>query len=229
MASVDTTVPMPAVQHLAWLAPGKPSDKVLPEGVARAILARPVIVEEKPDGALIAIDFADGTARVHYRATLLGPGAHPQFQPLWGWLAEREDALQRALGKERVLYGEWCYATHGLRHEALPDWFLASDVYDRPSSRFVSVDRRNALLKATNLSLLPEVARTKVDVKTLTGWLGSHASALGSPHPAGFVVRLEQGDHLVERALLVRAEVATAPEPSTRKTLERNTLAVRSG
>jgi hypothetical protein len=49
---------------------------------------------------------------------------------------------------------------------------------------------------------------------------------LGSGTLAGLIVRLEQGDHLVERAVLVRQEVADAPdEPSARKSLERNTLA----
>lgn len=220
-------VPVPVVQHLAWLAPGKPKDKLFSEGEARAILSRPVVIEEKPDGALVAIDSPDGlTLRVHHRGALLGPSAHPQFQPLWGWLAEREDALTRLLGKERVLVGEWCWATHAVRHTALPDWFVASDLYDRKAGRWLSVDRRNAALRGTGLTALPEVARQKIDPKTLAGWLESHASAFGGKHPAGFVVKLEQGDHVVERALVVRAEVAQAhDEPSTRKTLERNAIA----
>jgi hypothetical protein len=217
----------PATPHLAWLSKRAPRDKVLPEGVVRALLARPVLLEEQPDGVLIGIDFPDGeSARVHRRGHLIGPGAHPQFHSLWGWLAEREAALARALGDKRVLFGQWCFATRAVRHDALPDWLIVSDVFDHESGRFWSAERRNALARQLGLATAPEVAHAKVDLKALVQRLGETASALGAGGPAGFVVRLEQGDHLVERAQLVRAEVADEPDdPSTKKTLGRNALA----
>jgi len=216
----------PATPHLAWLGKSRPRGKVLAAGLARAILARPVIVEEKPDGALIGIDFPDGlTPRVTRRAQVLGQGAHPQFQPLWGWLAAHEEALSRVLGQDRVLFGEWCFAQHAVRHDVLPDWFFVTDLFDRKSGRFLAADRRNALAAQMALVSAPEILRTKVDLKALAARLNASESALGHGRPAGLVVRLEQGDHLIERAQLVCAEVADAPdEPATRKTLERNAL-----
>ncbi len=214
----------PAPPHLAWLGTGKAHDKVLPAGVARAILARPVLIEERADGATIALSSDGDSVRVERRQQLLGPGAHPQFQTLWGWLAEREERLVRALGPI-VLLGEWCYATHGVRHDALPDWFIASDVFDRATAKLWSVDRRNALCRELELAVAPEVARMKTDVGSLTARLATSASLLGAGHPAGFMVRLEQDDHLVERALILAPAAADAPEePSTRKTLGRNQL-----
>lgn len=220
-------VPYPAPVHLAWLAKSRPRDKVLPEGTARAVLARPVIVEEKPDGALIGIAFPDGeSARVQHRNAILTHPGHAQFQPLWGWLATYQDALARRLGKGHVLFGEWCFATHTEPHDQLPDWFLAVDVLELATGRYWTVDRRNTLARDLGIATAPEILRNKVDLATLKTRLAETPSALGSGSAAGFVVRLESGDHLVERALLMRADLAEAPaDPATHKTLARNALA----
>lgn len=222
----DDIVPPPATPHLTWLGATKPHDKVLPAGTARAILARPVVIEELADGAVIALGSDGDTVRATRRQQVLGPGAHPEFNDLWGWIAEREERLARALGRRLVLFGAWCAATRTVRHDALPDWLVVHDVHERATGRFWSVDRRNALCRELDLATAPELARMKTDVPALVERLRTAPSALGSGHPAGLVVRLEQGDHLVERAVVTRAEVADAPdEPSTRKTLARNALA----
>lgn len=234
-------VPYPPTVHLAWLGSAKARARatVLPEGAARAVLARPVIVEEKPDGALIGIAFPDGQApRVQHRSAVLTHPAHAktegsrsaafavQFQPLWGWLQTFQGELAQRLGKNLVLYGEWCFATHSQRHDQLPDWFLAVDVLDLTTSRFWTVDRRNTLARDIGLAVAPEVMRNKTDLATLHLRLADTPSALGTGSPAGFTVRLESGDHLVERALLIRADVADTPgDPATHKTLARNALA----
>ncbi len=224
-------VPYPPPVHLAWLgtAPavkGRTRDTVLTEGVARAILARPVVVEEKPDGALIGITSDGDTLHVQHRSAVLTQPAHAQFQPLWGWLQTFQSDLVKRLGKTLVIYGEWCFATHTQRHDALPDWFLAVDVLDRTTGQFWSATRRNALARELGLATAPEVLRNKVDLATLRARLADTPSALGSGSPAGFTIRLESGDHLVERAQLIRADVATAPsDPATHKTLARNALA----
>jgi len=227
MAS-DDLVPPPASPHLTWLGQGKPHDKVLPAGTARAILARPVVIEELADGAVIGLASDGDTIQVSRRQHVLGPGAHPEFQTLWGWVAEREERLVRALGRRLVLFGAWCAVTHTVRHDALPDWLVVSDVYERGPGRFWSVDRRNTLCRELGLAAAPELARAKTDVPALVERLRTTASALGAGPPAGLVVRLEQGDHLVERAVVTRAEVADAPdEPSTRKSMTRNQLVAR--
>lgn len=231
MTTPAELVPYPPPVHLTWLATtpaikGRTRDTVLPEGAARAILARPVVVEEKPDGALIGIAADGDTLHVQHRGAALTQPAHAQFQPLWGWLQTFQSDLVRRLGKTLVLYGEWCFATHTQRHDQLPDWFLAVDVLDRTTGHFWTADRRNNLARELGLATAPEVLRNKVDLPTLRARLADTPSALGSGSPAGFVIRLESGDHLVERTYLVRADVATAPaDPATHKTLARNALA----
>lgn len=41
-------------------------------------------------------------------------------------------------GTRYILYGEWCAARHTVTYDALPDWFLAYDVYDTKEGRFFS-------------------------------------------------------------------------------------------
>jgi hypothetical protein len=59
-------------------------------------------------------------------------------------LATHESRLTETLG-DLVLFGEWCASFHTVRYDALPDWFLAFDVYDRGRAGFWSADRRGAL------------------------------------------------------------------------------------
>lgn len=217
----------PPTPHLAWRGRSKPRDKVLAPGVARALLSRPVLIEEHPDGALIALTADPHTELVtaHRRQAVLGPNAHPQFHTLWGWIAEHEATLARHLGDRYALFGAWCHATHATPYRALPSWFIAVDLLDRESGRFLSAELRDRRLHDMGLVAAPEVARVKTDLADLEKRLDTTPSALGAPHVAGLVVRLEQGDHLVERAVLLNAAVADAPEdPSPRKTLERNAL-----
>jgi len=59
-----------------------------------------------------------------------------QWQGLSAWLAQHEAALREALTPELILFGEWCCFTHSIAYTALPDWFIAFDVYDHASARF---------------------------------------------------------------------------------------------
>ena len=94
------------------------------------------------------------------------------------------------------------------------------------TGRYWTADRRNTLARDLGIATAPELLRNKTDLATLKTRLAETPSALGGGSPAGLVIRLESGDHLVERALLMRADLADAPaDPATHKTLARNALA----
>ena len=135
---------------------------------ASVFLADEVTVEEKVDGANlgIAVDAA-GQPVVWNRGTVLHPGSHPQFAPLWGWLAQRAVALGTALGGSLALFGEWCVAVHSARYDRLPDWFLAFDVCDVERDEFWSSDRRDALAARLGLATVPRVARDRFSLPAL--------------------------------------------------------------
>src|SRR5207247_2546240 len=133
-----------------------------------------------------------------------GPGAHPQFQALWAWMAKRRDALVEALGRGLMLFGEWCFAVHTIKYTRLPSWFLAFDVYDGAAKRFWSSARRDELLRRTNVTAVPSVARGKFTPPELLKLLGP--SRLTDGPMEGIYVRREDAEWLLDRAKVVRAE-----------------------
>jgi ATP-dependent RNA circularization protein (DNA/RNA ligase family) len=177
---------------------------MLPSEEAAALLEQPVIVEEKVDGACVGLSVAPGGAvRAQNRGGSLSPNSHAQFRPLWPWLARRETALREALGPDLVLFGEWCFARHAVAYDALPDWFLAFDVYDRNAERFWSRARREELTCRLALVSVPLLAAGCFDRAGLERLLGP--SRVGSAPMEGIYLRWEEGPWLNARAKLVRA------------------------
>ncbi len=194
----------PSTPHLAWLS-SQPvrQDKVLSPPEVRELLSAEVLVEEKVDGANLGISVSpSGELRVQNRGSYLGTHAHPQFQPLWPWLAARREPLTQALGSQLILFGEWCFAAHSIHYDALPDWFLAFDVYDRRAGRFWSSRRRDELVTALGLSRVPELARGRFHLDDLPRLFGP--SRLTHAPLEGLYVRRDEGDFLQARAKLVR-------------------------
>ncbi len=217
----------PHTPHVAWLGDGTPrDDKVLAPDEARELLADEVVVEEKIDGANLGFSVAaGGVLRAQNRGKLLElDRLDGQFRPLRRWLSARRHALVDALSPGLMLFGEWCYAVHSVRYTRLPDWFVAFDVYERATSSFYSVDRRNELARALSVETVPEVGRGRYDVAGLRGLLGRSRFAEGPAE--GVYVRREADGRLVRRAKLVRAEFVQAiDEHWSRRQLEPNELA----
>jgi RNA ligase len=197
----------PHTPHLAWLGSGTPrADKVLSRSEARSFLSGDVLVEEKVDGANLGFSLDErGILRAQNRGSHLDLDSPTgQWRPLKRWLTTRGDALAAALSPDLMLFGEWCHAVHSVRYTRLPDWFLAFDVYDRASGEFWSVARRNELARSLDLAVVPEIGRGRFDLTGLKALLGR--STLTDGPAEGLYVRREQGDHLLLRAKLVRAE-----------------------
>ena len=222
----DDIPKFPRTPHLAWLGTGEPrGDKVLSVEERKAFLAGKVAMEEKIDGANLGLSMGpDGRIRMQNRGGYIGPGAHPQFAPLWSWLAEREMVLAGALGSNLVLFGEWCFALHSIRYDQLPDWFLAFDVFDKSEGRFWSAKRRGELLAQLDLSAVPRLGHGHYSFGDLVDLL-NHPSSMGSGPLEGLYVRRESGGWLEKRAKLVRAEfVQTIDEHWSKRPLEKNQL-----
>ncbi|MBH1987453.1 MAG: RNA ligase family protein [Burkholderiales bacterium] len=218
----------PHTPHLAWLAAGAPrDDKVLSPDEARALLAHPVVVEEKLDGANMGISFsAEGVLHVQNRGQYLNRPHGGQFARLDEWLAIREDDLRDALGERLMLFGEWCAAQHSLDYASLPDWFLAFDVYDRVERRFWSTRRRNELAELIGLRQVPRVSSGLTTLAELTAWVQSHRSHYREGALEGVVVRHEDADWLLQRAKLVRADFVQSIEEHWRsRALQWNRIA----
>ena len=117
--TVDEFFRFPHTPHLQWLGEGQPrGDKILSPVEADILLRQPVVVEEKIDGANVGISVDEnGEVRAQNRgAYLTREMCHPQFKPLFQWLALRRWPLQDHLPSTTILFGEWCYAVHSVRY-----------------------------------------------------------------------------------------------------------------
>lgn len=217
----------PRTAHLVWLGEGQPrDDKVLLPSDAEALLAGSVVVEEKIDGANIGFSLGEGaTLRVQSRGSYLDPEfSHPQFRPLWPWLKARESEMVGALGSDRILFGEWCYAVHSVAYHRLPDWFLGFDVYDRSQGEFWDSARRNSLLETIRLHAVPRIAEGHFTIQGIEKVL-STPSRVGVGAVEGLVIRREAEGFTTARAKLVRREFTQAiDEHWSRGPLRRNQL-----
>lgn len=218
----------PHTPHLAWLGKEPPrDDKVLMPSEAEALLARPVTVEEKIDGANVGLSIDErGELRAQNRGSFLSrESAHAQFKPLFRWMDQRRSDLETALFPDLMLFGEWCYAVHSVAYDRLPDWFLAFDVYDRAAGQFWSVRRRDALVRELGLALIPTIAEGRFDLDGLQHLFGQ--SRFANSFVEGLYLRFDQGPALMARAKLVRTEfLQSLDEHWSRQPLRRNSLGV---
>ncbi len=217
----------PHTPHLAWLGPSQPrADKVLAPSEAEDFLSTPITIEEKVDGANIGISFTPaGDLTVKNRGTILTHGAHPQYQPLWPWLAQRQSQLHQALGSQLILYGEWCFAVHSIHYSALPDYFIAFDIYDQQAEKFFSVERRNSLTVSLGLTTSPILGQGRYSLSALQQLLVSTTSQFGVEPLEGIYLRRDASPWLHSRAKLVRPEFVQAIDDHwTHHPFEKNSL-----
>lgn len=217
----------PHTPHLAWLGKDSPrDDKVLSPEEARELLSGDVVVEEKLDGANLGFSVCtDGSIRAQNRGSYLHQPYPAQFSRLDDWMARHEDKLFDLLGEHLIAFGEWCAARHTLDYDALPDWWLMFDVYDRREQCFWSTSRRNALAVQLGVARVPRLHRGRTSIEQLRTWITTDHSLFRPGGIEGVVVRRESADWLLERAKLVHPDFTQAiGEHWRNRTIEWNRL-----
>jgi hypothetical protein len=107
------------------------------------------------------------------------------------------------LSDRYILFGEWCYAQHSVFYDRLPDWFLAFDIYDQGSRRFLSSVHRDRLLEKMSLAKVPCLGCGHFSYPELKKLLSQ--SKLTDQPAEGIYLRFDQGDWLERRTKLVRS------------------------
>ncbi|MGL5064063.1 MAG: RNA ligase family protein [Microcoleus sp.] len=135
----------------------QPGDEDLDSVPFSAISDRPLIIEEKVDGANAAISFApDGQmllqSRGHY---LTGGPREKHFNLFKQWAFSLSGSLWEVLGNRYILYGEWLYAKHTVFYDLLPHYFMEFDVLDLETREFLSTESRRQLLAGLPLVSVP--------------------------------------------------------------------------
>ena len=140
-----------------------------------ALAGRPLVVEEKVDGANAGVSFSpDGDLWLQSRGHFLTGGARERHFALFKtWATTHAAALYQVLGTRYIAYGEWLYARHTVYYDALSHYFLEFDVFDRDEGVFLSTDRRRALLAGSPVVSVPVLHAGELpDAAALAALLG---------------------------------------------------------
>ena len=189
---------------LSSSAVSKREDKILSDAEAHIFFTESVTVEEKIDGANLGISFtSDGTIQLQSRGHLLLEPYSGQWTPLSDWIHRRTEDLFDSLLDRFILFGEWCYLTHSVFYNSLPDFFIAFDVFDKQCNRFLSVKKRNLLITQIGLTPVPLIFTGHIKREALVHMIGK--SAFGDELCEGLYFRIDSGDYLLRRAKYVRS------------------------
>jgi hypothetical protein len=202
---------------------GTKDDRMLGAAEVESLLAKPVLVEEKLDGANVIVWLDDGSVECALRSGPRRRDRAGQLGPLRAWLAKRSDEL-RLLLAQHALYAEWLLLTHAVHYDRLPAYFVGLDLWSEQSG-FATPLERNERLAEAGLTVPPEVHRGVLswvdDVERLLG-----RSRIGSEPMEGVVLRTLDGSE-PRIAKLLRPGFAPAPDEAWRRPRPRNLLADR--
>lgn len=99
-----------------------------------------LVIEEKVDGSGVSI-FFDWEMNLHiYHRGSEAVGF--EYRQLYEWARNHEYDLFSLLEDRYVLFGEWMCKKHTIYYDALPDYFLESDVYDFKKDIWLSTNVR---------------------------------------------------------------------------------------
>ena len=187
------------------------------------MLARPVLVEEKLDGANVVVWLERDRVECALRSGVGAQDRGKQLGPLRAWLAERTSALHELLDGF-ALYGEWLLTAHGVSYDALPAYLVGLDVWG-PDLGFVAPTARNERLTRAGLTAPPTLYRGTLErVDRVEALLG--CSRVGSEPMEGVVVRaLDAGEPRI--AKLLRPGFSPASNDEWRHGRPRNLLRER--
>ena len=151
----------PRTPHLEGSRLG-PGDEDLSQSPFSAVLGRNIVIEEKIDGANSAVSFdGDGRLLLQSRGHYLDGGYRERhYNLLKQWANINKDLFYSALGSRYVMYGEWMYAKHTVFYDALPDYFMEFDIFDRQERVFLDTDRRREITDSIGIiSSVPVLGR----------------------------------------------------------------------
>lgn len=186
-------------------------DELISEEARIRFLSSPVVVEEKLDGANVAVQIDEtGQLHAHGRSGPTGRDRANQFGRLRAWAAERRSALRELLDPDEVLYGEWLWLEHSVSYDALPDFFVALDIWN-PQVGFLATDARDARCEEVEIAVVPILFRGVLRSTHRLAALLSR-SRFGVEEMEGLVVRRESGDALIERAKWIAPNFKRKPD-----------------
>ena len=183
-----------------------------------------VIVEEKVDGANLGISLAaDYSPLFQNRSHFVTSESATQWRGLDRWWTTHARMLACVLEPTRhVLFGEWMAYQHSIYYTELPAHFIAFDVFDTHSGRFLSRAALNEFLEPTGIPLVHTIAEQTfasphellplLDTISVYGARSSSAGKDANAPVEGLYLRVDDGPWLGRRSKIVRPDFVQSIE-----------------
>ena len=142
----------PRTQHLSG-SRLQEGDEDLSQVPFSEIIGKNIVIEEKIDGANSAISFDnDGNLLLQSRGHYLNGGYNERHYNLMKqWANNNKELFLSVLGARYIMYGEWMYAKHTVFYDALPDYFMEFDIFDRETGIFLDTESRRKITEQTGV------------------------------------------------------------------------------
>jgi hypothetical protein len=203
----------PRTRHLPWKPNTVRGDLVASEQESSVIFNGNAVIEEKIDGANSGMARYNGQPIIRNREHILRKGyfkdtpAKKQFGSIWNWYYQNEKKfikLEKLAGTVSV-YGEWMIAQHGINYDALPDWFVAYDLYDYEAGKFINPVIGRSLLDQAGFTLVPILACGQIqDFAQLEQLANAVTPFAADTLCEGVYVKVSEGNWITDRFKMVR-------------------------
>jgi ATP-dependent RNA circularization protein (DNA/RNA ligase family) len=168
-----------------------------------------VTIEEKVDGANLGFSYLDGKLHAQNRSHYINSTSAIQFKPLDKWLFEHYDDILKIVeyGKY-ILFGEWCVAKHGINYDKLSDYFIAFDIYEIDTKKYLSRKKFYEKLEGTSVKHVPIIYHGKMKKIEDYHKLLATKSKFIDQNIEGIYIRLDEHDtdYLESRCKVVSSE-----------------------
>lgn len=176
-----------------------------------------ITMEEKIDGANVGFSINEtGKILCQNRSHYVDSKYHFQFQSLGSFIFQKRESLERILKDGWILYGEWMFAKHSIHYTALPDIFIAFDLFSPSEGKFLDRQSFYSIMSTTNIEYVkpldvfssPKSSTPDMLKKILT----TTKSAFSDSLIEGIYFRWDQDGKLKTRAKLVRSDFICGDE-----------------
>lgn len=161
------------------------------------------IVQEKLDGANVGIHFRNENSIVLQKHSgIIEKREKAQYNVFRMWAYENMPLLWNLLHTKYVLFGEWLWNTHAVFYSKLPAYFIAYDLLEKETEKFLSYDRLKDILGGS-LPIVPILFRGKIkNIEQLKALIKKSEFSDGIAE--GVYVRFERGSYVIARCKLKR-------------------------
>lgn len=204
-------IKFPRTPHIYNLGSATRDDLLLSEDTINKFLSSEITIEEKVDGANLAIKLDENYKPICWnRSKYVDHMAATQFKSLDKFLIDYSADLYEILksddNDERILYGEWLYAKHTINYDRLPCYFIAFDLFSVTQNKFYSREKFNEIVKQTSIPTIKVIFSGIIESKNKLLELMKVKSEYYDGPIEGLYLRIDNDDYLESRSKLVSAE-----------------------